>query len=360
VTSVIDPEVAKPPQGILPAPLVRVEHLTKHFPITRGIVVQREVGRVHAVEDVSFEIYPGETLGLVGESGCGKSTTARLVLKLLEPTSGSIWFDGREITSLSRRGMRPLRREMQMVFQDPYSSLNPRQTIGQIIGAPFRIHKTEADIRSRVQDLMARVGLNPEHYNRYPHEFSGGQRQRIGVARALALSPKLIVCDEPVSALDVSIQAQILNLLQSLQRDFDLTYLFISHDLGVVRHVSDRIAVMYLGRIVEIAPADELYERPKHPYTAALLSAVPKSYGETRGSHRIVLQGDVPSPVDPPPGCSFHPRCPKARLVSGSRDHVPENCRSEIPVLASVERDHSVACWYPVEKDEELDRAAHG
>jgi oligopeptide/dipeptide ABC transporter ATP-binding protein len=311
------------------------------------------------VEDVSFEIYPGETLGLVGESGCGKSTTARLVLKLLEATAGTIWFDGQEITGLSRRQMRPLRREMQMVFQDPYSSLNPRQTLGQIIGAPFRIHKTEADVKTRVQSLMARVGLNPEHYNRYPHEFSGGQRQRIGVARALALSPKLIVCDEPVSALDVSIQAQILNLLQSLQRDFELTYLFISHDLGVVRHVSDRIAVMYLGRIVEIAAADELYENPKHPYTAALLSAIPKSYGDASVSERIVLQGDVPSPVDPPSGCAFHPRCPKARLISGSRDEVPENCRTTVPELLKVERDHAAACWYPVEKGEALDRAAH-
>jgi len=359
MSSVISPELAAPPRGMLPAPLVRVENLTKHFPITRGIIFQREAGRVHAVEDVSFEIYPGETLGLVGESGCGKSTTARLVLKLLEPTAGAIWFDGQEITGLSRRQMRPLRREMQMVFQDPYSSLNPRQTLGQIIGAPFRIHKTEADVKTRVQNLMARVGLNPEHYNRYPHEFSGGQRQRIGVARALALSPKLIVCDEPVSALDVSIQAQILNLLQSLQRDFELTYLFISHDLGVVRHVSDRIAVMYLGRIVEIAPADELYENPKHPYTAALLSAIPKSYGDTRASERIVLQGDVPSPVDPPSGCAFHPRCPKARLISGSRDEVPETCRTTIPELVKVESDHSAACWYPVEKGEALDRAAH-
>ncbi len=283
-------------------------------------MLQRTVGHVHAVEDVSFTIYRGETLGLVGESGCGKSTTARLVLKLLESTEGVIRFDGQDITKLSRRQMRPLRREMQMVFQDPYSSLNPRQTVGQIIGAPFAVHKTPGSTRSKVQDLMNRVGLNPEHYNRYAHEFSGGQRQRIGVARALALSPKLIVCDEPVSALDVSIQAQILNLLLSLQQDFDLTYLFISHDLGVVRHVSDRIAVMYLGRIMELGAADEVYLNARHPYTAALLSAVPK--GETDGQEhhgRIVLSGDVPSPVAPPPGCPFHPRCPKARLVGDRR-----------------------------------------
>ncbi|HWL64765.1 MAG TPA: oligopeptide/dipeptide ABC transporter ATP-binding protein, partial [Actinomycetota bacterium] len=263
------------------------------------------------------------------------------------------------ITTLTRKEMLPLRREMQMIFQDPYSSLNPRQTVGQIIGAPFRIHKTEGDVRKQVQDLMDRVGLNPEHYNRYPHEFSGGQRQRIGVARALALRPKVIVCDEPVSALDVSIQAQILNLLEELQQEFNLTYIFISHDLGVVRHVSDRIAVMYLGRIVELSPADELYNHPKHPYTAALLSAVPKGYKDTDVSNRIVLQGDVPSPVDPPPGCPFHPRCPKARIVAGSDDKVPENCRTEMPPLGEVMRDHRAACWYPVEVGDELHRAAH-
>jgi oligopeptide/dipeptide ABC transporter ATP-binding protein len=338
-------------------PLVEVEHLTKRFPITKGLL-QRTVAHVHAVEDVSFTINVGETLGLVGESGCGKSTTARLILKLLEATSGTIRFDGQEITKLGRRAMQPLRREMQMVFQDPYSSLNPRQTVGQIIGAPFTIHKTPGSTKSKVQDLMSRTGLNPEHYNRYPHEFSGGQRQRIGVARALALSPKLIVCDEPVSALDVSIQAQILNLLLSLQQDFDLTYLFISHDLGVVRHVSDRIAVMYLGRIVELGPADEVYSNAKHPYTAALLSAVPKS--ETNGTgrrDRIVLTGDVPSPVDPPPGCPFHPRCPKARLVSGDASEVPENCRTEFPELRRV-GGHDAACWYPLESAHELGRVA--
>jgi oligopeptide/dipeptide ABC transporter ATP-binding protein len=337
-------------------PLVEVEHVTKRFPVRRGFL-QRTVAEVHAVEDVSFTIERGETLGLVGESGCGKSTTARLVLKLLDATSGTIRVDGRDITRLSRRDMRPLRREMQMVFQDPYSSLNPRHTVGTIIGAPFAIHRTSGDTKRRVQELMNRVGLNPEHYNRYPHEFSGGQRQRIGVARALALSPKLIVCDEPVSALDVSIQAQILNLLQSLQRDFDLTYLFISHDLGVVRHVSDRIAVMYLGRIVEMGTVDELYGDTKHPYTAALLSAVPKGELDGGRAKRIVLTGDVPSPVDPPSGCPFHPRCPKARQVSGSPEEVPDNCRDEMPPLEPEERSHRAACWYPLAAGEELRRA---
>ena len=339
--------------------LVEVEGLTKRFPVHRGIL-QRTVGHVHAVEDVTFTIHKGETLGLVGESGCGKSTTARLILKLIEPTSGTIRFEGEDVTRYSWRQMRPLRREMQMVFQDPYSSLNPRHTVGEIIGAPFAIHKTEGSRKRKVQDLMERVGLNPEHYNRYPHEFSGGQRQRIGVARALALSPKLIVCDEPVSALDVSIQAQILNLLLGLQRDFDLTYLFISHDLGVVRHISDRIAVMYLGRIVELGASDEVYGNPRHPYTAALLSAVPKGEGEGGGARRdrIILTGDVPSPVDPPPGCAFHPRCPKARLVSGSREDVPEFCRNDIPQLTPLDRRHDVACWYPLQPGDHLQRVA--
>jgi len=355
VSEAATPAPVAPMQPPRSEPLVEVEHLTKRFPITRG-VLQRKVGDVHAVEDATFTIYRGETLGLVGESGCGKSTTARVILKLLEPTSGTIRFDGTDITKLRWRQMRPLRREMQMVFQDPYSSLNPRQTVGTIIGAPFHIHHTEGSVKRRVEDLMNRVGLNPEHYNRYPHEFSGGQRQRIGVARALALSPKLIVCDEPVSALDVSIQAQILNLLLSLQRDFDLTYLFISHDLGVVRHVSTRIAVMYLGRIVELGAAADVYSNPRHPYTAALLSAVPK--GEEGEVHRdrIVLTGDVPSPVDPPPGCAFHPRCPKARLVTGREDEVPESCRTDIPALAKVAADHAAACWYPLEPGERLRR----
>jgi peptide/nickel transport system ATP-binding protein len=356
--SVAEAEAGLQRAGATDEPLVRVEGLTKYFPITRGIIFQREVGRVHAVEDVSFEIRRGETLGLVGESGSGKSTTARLILRLIESTRGKIFFDGREITKLGVGGMRPLRREMQIIFQDPYSSLNPRQTIGQIVGAPYAIQKTERNVKRRVQELMDRVGLNPEHYNRYPHEFSGGQRQRIGIARALALNPQLIVCDEPVSALDVSIQAQILNLLQGLQEDFNLTYLFISHDLGVVRYVSNRIAVMYLGRVVEIGDANEVYANPKHPYTAALLSAVPKGHGDGRVERRIVLRGDIPSPVDPPPGCPFHTRCPKARQVTGREDEVPENCRTEMPPLGEVETRHYAACWYPLQRGEELQQAA--
>ena len=340
-------------------PLLSVRNLKKYFPITQGILFQKTIGNVHAVDDISFDLYPGETLGLVGESGCGKSTVARVIMKLLEATSGTITLNGEDITKYKSREMRPLRREMQMIFQDPYASLNPRQTIGQIIGAPFQIHKTEGDSKKRVQDLMSRVGLNPEHYNRYPHEFSGGQRQRIGVARALALQPKMIVCDEPVSALDVSIQAQVLNLLEDLQDEFKLTYIFISHDLGVVRHISDRIAVMYLGKLVEVSPANELYEKPKHPYTAALLSAVPKGEGQAKLTDRIVLKGDVPSPVNPPSGCPFHPRCPKARIVSGKEDEVPENCRNEMPPLIDVIPNHQAACWYPVEEGEKLHRAAH-
>jgi oligopeptide/dipeptide ABC transporter ATP-binding protein len=357
-------QVDTPPESLVTSdkakgdPLVSVENLTKRFPIKKGIIFQKEVARVHAVEDVTFAIYPGETLGLVGESGCGKSTTARVLLKLIEPTSGKILFEGRDITDLSRRDMRPLRREAQMIFQDPYASLNPRQTVGQIVGAPYRIHKTPGEGKKKVQDLMDRVGLNPEHYNRYPHEFSGGQRQRIGVARALALRPKLIVCDEPVSALDVSIQAQVLNLLEDLQSEYKLTYLFISHDLGVVRHISDRIAVMYLGHLVEIATADELYNNPKHPYTAALLSAVPKGRGAGNVTERVVLQGDVPSPITPPSGCPFHPRCPKAREVA-THDGVPENCRSDLPPLGEVSDNHFAACWYPLESGEDLQQAAH-
>jgi len=338
-------------------PLIEVAGLTKRFPVNAGVFARR-AGEVHAVEDVTLSVRRGETLGIVGESGCGKSTTARLMLKLLEPTAGTIHFDGRDITNLSPRDMRPVRREMQMIFQDPYSSLNPRQTVGQIIGQPFSIHKTPGDVKVLVRDLMDRCGMNPEHYNRYPHEFSGGQRQRIGVARALALRPKLIVCDEPVSALDVSIQAQILNLLESLQAEFDLTYVFISHDLSVIRQISDRIAVMYLGRVVELVDSESLYTTPRHPYTASLLSAVPRA--STTGSggakrQRIVLGGDVPSPVAPPSGCAFHPRCPKARILTNGNG-VPDDCRDDLPVLQQDDgsEPHAVACWHPLSSIDEL------
>jgi peptide/nickel transport system ATP-binding protein/oligopeptide transport system ATP-binding protein len=320
--------------------LVEVEHLTKRFPVKQGVFARGHL-QVHAVEDVSFTVRRGETLGIVGESGCGKSTTARLVTRLLDPTGGTVRFDGRDITHLSQRKLRPVRREMQMIFQDPYSSLNPRKTIGQIVGAPFAIHHTEKNAKLRVRELLARVGLSPEHENRYPHEFSGGQRQRIGVARALALQPKLIVCDEPVSALDVSIQAQILNLLRSLQSDFHLTFVFISHDLSVIRQIADRIAVMYLGRIVEFGDSESIYEHPKHPYTAALLSAVPRASADGDGRRRIVLRGDVPSPVAPPAACVFHPRCP--RFHKG-------HCDVETPELVERAPGQVAACHYPLER----------
>jgi oligopeptide/dipeptide ABC transporter ATP-binding protein len=324
--------------------IIEVEHLTKRFPAVSGVFARRG-GEVHAVEDVSLSVRRGETLGIVGESGCGKSTTARLMLKLLEPTAGTVRFDGRDITNLSPRAMRPVRRDMQMIFQDPYSSLNPRQTVGQIIGAPYSIHKTEGHTRTLVQELMNRCGMNPEHYNRYPHEFSGGQRQRIGVARALALRPKLIICDEPVSALDVSIQAQILNLLRDLQRDLGLTIVFIAHDLSVVRHMCDRVAVMYLGKIVEFANNEQLYDHPRHPYSGALLSAVPVPDPRlAREKHRQVLVGDVPSPTNPPPACRFHTRCPK--FVAG-------HCDVEEPLLEAKQGGNIAACHYPL-TDEEI------
>jgi peptide/nickel transport system ATP-binding protein len=322
---------------------VKLEGVKKWFPVTRGIIFRRPVGYVHAVDGIELEVYPGETIGLVGETGCGKSTTARLVTKLLDVTEGKVWFEGRDITNLSRRQMRPLRRQMQMIFQDPYASLNPRKTVASIIGEPLRVHKTvqESKVKGEVQQLMELVGLNPEHYNRYPHEFSGGQRQRIGVARALALRPKLIVCDEPVSALDVSIQAQILNLLEDLQEEFNLTYIFIAHDLSVVKHMSDRVAVMYLGRIVEIAPGDTLYRNPKHPYTGALLSAVPIADPDLAAQRRrIILEGDVPSPIDPPSGCRFHPRCPRAQFPT---------CKEDDPALTPHHRGQVAACHFPLE-----------
>jgi oligopeptide transport system ATP-binding protein len=322
--------------------LLEAIDLVKHFPLRRR-GLRRSQERVHAVDGVSFEVRRGETLGVIGESGCGKSTLGRLLVRLHEPTSGRVRFDGQDITELSRRELRPVRRELQMIFQDPYASLNPRKRIGQIVGDPLRIHGrgTGREARVRVQELLEVVGLSPDHVDRFPHEFSGGQRQRIGVARALALSPQLIVADEPVSALDVSIQAQVVNLLEDLQEEFHLTYVFVAHDLGVVRHVSDRVAVMYLGVIVELSPIDDLYTRPIHPYTEALLSAIPviETEGDApaRAAERIVLEGEVPSPVDPPPACRFHPRC---RYAS-------EICRTERPPLLDYGGGHLAACHHP-------------
>jgi peptide/nickel transport system ATP-binding protein len=343
VTAAVEGESAEKAKK-RPEALLRVDQVQKYFPIYGSGLLRRKVGDVQAVESVSFDVIPGETLGVVGESGCGKSTAGRTVLKLLDPTGGKIEFEGRDITKLTRKQMVPLRREMQMIFQDPYSSLNPRHTVGAIISAPFKVQgvKPPKGVQSEVRDLMARVGLNPEHYNRYPNEFSGGQRQRIGIARAIALRPKLIVCDEPVSALDVSIQAQVVNLLEDLQDEFRLAYVFIAHDLSVVRHISDRIAVMYLGRIMELADADHIYTGPLHPYTHALTSAVPLPDPRAeRKRERILLEGDLPSPINPPSGCVFRTRCPKAQAV----------CAEEVPPLRELRPMHFAACHFPEEKN---------
>jgi oligopeptide/dipeptide ABC transporter ATP-binding protein len=330
--------------------LIEVRDLVKEFPIKGSYLVRRQLGAVHAVDGISFDVRRGETFGIVGESGCGKSTTARLLLRLLEPTSGSVRFDGREIATLKSNDIKPLRREMQMIFQDPYSSLNPRRTVGTIISDPFAIHgmhQGKGERKRVVQELMDTVGLNPEHYNRYPHEFSGGQRQRIGVARALALKPKLIVADEPVSALDVSIQAQILNLLRDLQREFGLTLIFIAHDLSVVRHMCDRVAVMYLGKVVELANSDQLYSHPRMPYTGALMSAVPVADPDMAATKkRQLLAGDVPSPTNPPPACRFHTRCWKAQEI----------CRTVAPELEVKEGGNVAACHFPLTDAEVLER----
>ncbi|MGK2866311.1 MAG: ABC transporter ATP-binding protein [Mycobacterium sp.] len=321
-------------------PLLEVTDLVKHFPIKAGAIIEREVARVRAVDGVSLTLHEGETLGLVGESGCGKSTLCRLILQLMAPTSGSVRFEGQELVGRSRRDLRPIRRNIQMVFQDPYASLNPRKRIGQIIGDPIELHGLArgGEVKRQVQDLLDRVGLQAEHYNRFPHEFSGGQRQRIGIARALALRPKLIIADEPVSALDVSVQAQIINLFEDLQQEFGLSYLFVAHDLGVVRHVSDRVAVMYLGKIVETASATELYGKPFHPYSNALLSAVPiPDPRRNAARERLILEGDVPSPIDPPSGCRFHTRCRWATEV----------CTAEEPDMIEREYAHAAACHHP-------------
>ncbi|GAA4070356.1 MULTISPECIES: ABC transporter ATP-binding protein [Streptomyces] len=334
-------------------PILQVRNLVKHFPLTSGILFRRQVGAVKAVDGVSFDLYQGETLGIVGESGCGKSTVARLLMTLERATAGEVFYKGQDITKLSGRALKAVRRNIQMVFQDPYTSLNPRMTVGDIIGEPFEIHPEVApkgDRRRKVQELLDVVGLNPEYINRYPHQFSGGQRQRIGIARGLALNPEIIICDEPVSALDVSVQAQVINLMEKLQNEFNLSYVFIAHDLSIVRHISDRVGVMYLGKMAEIGTDEQIYEHPTHPYTQALLSAVPVPDPDAREHReRIILTGDVPSPANPPSGCRFRTRCWKAE----------DRCSTEVPLLAIPERfqgldspvAHESACHFAEEKD---------
>jgi peptide/nickel transport system ATP-binding protein/oligopeptide transport system ATP-binding protein len=351
---------AAPAKGGAPLPasanggdtLLEVRDLVKHFPITRGILFQHKIGAVQAVDGVNLEVRSGETLGIVGETGCGKSTTARLMMRLLEATSGQVIFDGQDITRVKGADLKAVRREMQMIFQDPYSSLNPRKTVGSIVAEPFAIHgmlKDKGARKKAVQELLETVGLSPEHYNRYPHEFSGGQRQRIGVARALALKPRMLIADEPVSALDVSIQAQVLNLLRDLQREFGLTLVFIAHDLSVIRHMCDRVAVMYLGKIVETGPGDALYDFPRHPYTGALLAAVPVADPSRHGAKRRLLTGDVPSPANPPQACRFHTRCPKAQPL----------CGTEEPMLEEKGSGTRVACHFPLEREELAELGLH-
>jgi oligopeptide/dipeptide ABC transporter ATP-binding protein len=327
--------------AVTTSPLLEVDHLVLHFPVKSGLIVDRTVARVRAVDDVSFTLAEGETLGIVGESGCGKTTLARCVVRLLKPTGGAIRFRDEDITRAGARALRPVRREMQMVFQDPQASLNPRKRVGQIVGDGLRLRQVQ-DRETEVRALLTQVGLNPEHLNRFPHEFSGGQRQRVGVARALAVRPRLIVLDEPVSALDVSVQAQVINLLDDLQDELNVSYIFVAHDLSVARHVSHRIAVMYLGKLVEMSPAEELYRKPIHPYTSALLAAIPIPELGRRHQRRSLLGGDPPNPINPPAGCRFHTRCPFATEV----------CRSEEPPLTSYAGGHLAACHHPLNVDQ--------